>query len=108
MKILLLCIQIFLGFTTALLFVGEDLLFTLCLFVFSLVPVFGLIDLKHSSLRTDAHIMVGGILAFAAGTLKILNLVASTNFSLRVSVVSLFALVLYGLLVAIVAKRSFK
>jgi len=52
--------------------------------------------------------MVGGILAFAAGTLKILNLVASTNFSLRVSVVSLFVLVLYGLLVAIVAKRSFK
>lgn len=108
MKILLLCVQIFLGFTTALLFVREDLLFTLCLVVFSLVPVFGIIDLKHSLLRTDAHIMVGGILAFAAGVLKILNLVASANFSIRASVILLFALILYSLLAATISRNSFR
>lgn len=85
-----------------------EIMLALCVFIFSLVYLFGFLESRNDPHRIYAHAMVGGVLFFIVGTLTLLNDLSKLQLRLNLSRALLITLGLAGLIQALGVKRYFK
>lgn len=86
----------------------SEIMLSLCVFIFSLVYLFGLLESKNDPHRIYAHAMVGGVLFFIVGALTLLNDLSKLQLKFNLSRALLIILGSAGLIQALTMKRYFK
>lgn len=106
MKKLILIVETITGLLCFLLFSKIDLMFALCILVFSSIYLFGIVDFRKNPQRMDAHLMVGGMMFFIAMCFVILNNLSNIQFPIPFLLIVIMGLV--GILQALILKSRFK
>ncbi len=106
MKRFLLIVQTIAGFLCFSLFLKIDWMFSLCILIFSLIYLFGIVDLNKNPQRMDAHLMVGGAMFFIAMCFMILNDLPNIRFSF--AHLLMFVMGFSGFFQTLVFKSRFK
>ncbi len=104
MRRFLLIIDTALGLISFSLFLKIDWMLSLCILIFTLIYLFGIIDSKKNPQRIDAHLMVGGTMFFLVLCFVLLK--GQIELSLAQMMVILTGSI--GFIQMVVFRRSFK
>ncbi|MGB9789853.1 hypothetical protein [Thermotoga caldifontis] len=107
MKLLLLIEHLVAVLLSFYMFKSEAML-AICVFIFSLVYLFGLLESRNDPHRIYAHAMVGGVLFFIVGALTLLNDLSKLQLKFNLSRTLMIILGSAGLIQALRVKRHFK
>jgi len=107
-KKFLLILNTILGFFSFSLLLRTDWMLSLCVFIFSLIYLFGIIDMRKNPQRIDAHLMVGGAMFLIVMCFVLLRDLSKSQFGLSLDHLIVILMGLIGFVQMLTIRKKFR
>ncbi|MEJ5229381.1 MAG: hypothetical protein WHT65_05210 [Pseudothermotoga sp.] len=108
MKKLLLILNTILGFFSFSLLLKTDWMLSLCVLIFSLIYLFGIIDMRKNPQRIDAHLMVGGAMFLIVMCFVLLRDLSKSQFELSLDRLMVILMGWVGFTQMMIIRKKFR